>query len=31
MSIETQLLSFTASDNETLHGLLFTPRERNPI
>lgn len=28
MSIETQLLSFTASDNETLHGLLFTPRER---
>jgi len=28
MSIETQLLSFKTSDKETLHGLLFTPRER---
>ena len=28
MSIETQLLNFNTSDNETLHGLLFTPRER---
>jgi pimeloyl-ACP methyl ester carboxylesterase len=28
MSIETHLLSFTTIDNETLHGLLFTPRER---
>lgn len=28
MSIETQLLSFTTSDRERLHGLLFTPRER---
>jgi len=28
MSIETQLLDFTTSDKETLHGLLFTPREK---
>ena len=28
MSIETQLLNFKTSDEETLHGLLFTPRER---
>ena len=28
MTIETRLLSFKTSDNETLHGLLFTPRER---
>jgi pimeloyl-ACP methyl ester carboxylesterase len=28
MTIETRLLSFATSDNETLHGLLFTPRER---
>ena len=28
MTIETQLLDFTTSDNETLHGLLFSPRER---
>ncbi len=28
MTIETQLLSFKTSDKETLHGLLFTPRER---
>ncbi|MBM4261777.1 MAG: alpha/beta hydrolase [Deltaproteobacteria bacterium] len=28
MKIETQLLSFRTSDNETLHGLLFTPREQ---
>jgi pimeloyl-ACP methyl ester carboxylesterase len=28
MSIQTQLLSFKTSDKETLHGLLFTPREQ---
>ena len=28
MNIETQLLSFKTSDRETLHGLLFTPREK---
>jgi pimeloyl-ACP methyl ester carboxylesterase len=28
MPIDTQLLSFKTSDKETLHGLLFTPRER---
>jgi len=28
MTIETRLLSFKTNDNETLHGLLFTPRER---
>ena len=28
MPIETQLLSFKTGDKETLHGLLFTPRER---
>lgn len=28
MTIETRLLNFKTSDNETLHGLLFTPRER---
>ena len=28
MTIETRLLSFRTSDNQTLHGLLFTPRER---
>ena len=28
MTIETRLLSFKTSDQETLHGLLFTPRER---
>ena len=28
MNIETQLLSFKTSDRETLHGLLFTPREQ---
>ena len=28
MSIETQLLSFKTSDKERLHGLLFTPREK---
>ncbi len=28
MDIETQLLSFKTSDRETLHGLLFTPREQ---
>lgn len=28
MSIETRLLDFTTSDHETLHGLLFTPRNR---
>ena len=27
MTIETRLLDFTTSDNETLHGLLFSPRE----
>jgi pimeloyl-ACP methyl ester carboxylesterase len=27
MTIETQLLDFTTSDKETLHGLLFSPRE----
>src|ERR1700741_2764423 len=26
MSIETQVLDFSTSDQETLHGLLFTPR-----
>jgi pimeloyl-ACP methyl ester carboxylesterase len=28
MTIETQLLSFKTSDKETLHGLLFAPREQ---
>ncbi|MBM2805979.1 MAG: hypothetical protein HW419_3872, partial [Deltaproteobacteria bacterium] len=28
MTIETQLLNFKTSDKETLHGLLFTPRDR---
>ena len=28
MTLETQLLDFTTSDKETLHGLLFSPRER---
>ncbi len=28
MTIETRLLTFKTNDNETLHGLLFTPRER---
>ena len=28
MSIDTQLLDFKTADNETLHGLLFSPRER---
>jgi pimeloyl-ACP methyl ester carboxylesterase len=28
MNIETRLLNFKTSDRETLHGLLFTPRER---
>jgi pimeloyl-ACP methyl ester carboxylesterase len=28
MAIETRLLNFTTSDKETLHGLLFTPREQ---
>ena len=28
MTIETRLLSFKTSDKETLHGLLFTPRDR---
>jgi pimeloyl-ACP methyl ester carboxylesterase len=28
MTIDTQLLDFTTSDNETLHGLLFSPRNR---
>jgi hypothetical protein len=28
MSIDTQLLDFKTSDNETLHGLLFSPRDR---
>jgi predicted alpha/beta-fold hydrolase len=28
MSIETRLLNFKTADRETLHGLLFTPRER---
>ena len=28
MDTETQLLSFKTSDRETLHGLLFTPREQ---
>ena len=28
MTIETRLLTFNTNDNETLHGLLFTPRER---
>ena len=27
MTIDTRLLDFTTSDKETLHGLLFTPRE----
>jgi pimeloyl-ACP methyl ester carboxylesterase len=27
MSIETRLLDFTTSDHQTLHGLLFTPRD----
>jgi hypothetical protein len=27
MSIETRLLNFKTADRETLHGLLFTPRE----
>jgi pimeloyl-ACP methyl ester carboxylesterase len=29
MTIVTQLLSFRTTDKETLHGLLFTPSERN--
>lgn len=28
MTIETQLFNFRTSDNETLHGLLFTPRQQ---